>query len=172
MKLADILGYRLDIVHRAAVRSFLRRLEGSPFRATDIIVLLLLRDQPGCDQTAIGRALDGNRSVGMKTASRLEAEGLVTRGAGRDRRCKATHLTPAGETALDDVLRRLDSAEAALAAYLTTQERVQLLTLLGKVERGLLEEESALQASPQSRDRPETQKPAHQSSESQGESSC
>ncbi|OYX08526.1 MAG: hypothetical protein B7Z08_09130, partial [Sphingomonadales bacterium 32-68-7] len=82
MKLAEIVGYRLDMARCAAQRSLHRLLEETPFRPADTTALLLVRERPGCDQTVLGRALSGNRSVGMKLAARLEARGLLTRGEG------------------------------------------------------------------------------------------
>ena len=147
MRLADIVGYRLDMARCAALRSVHRLLDDTPFRPADTTALLLVRERPGCDQTALGRALAGNRSVGMKVAARLEARGLLTRGEGRDRRSKGLYLTLAGEAALADLIARHDRAEARLTAALAPGEREMLLELLGKIERAVLDEEAALRAS-------------------------
>lgn len=144
MKLADILGYQLDMTRHAALRSLHRLLAGFPLKPADTTALLLVRDQPGCDQTVLGRTLSGNRSVGMKVASRLEAKGLLTRNGGRDRRSKGLFLTPAGESALAEALRRHDRAEAVLATYLGPGERETLLVLLAKVQKAIREEEAGL----------------------------
>ncbi|HWW65276.1 MAG TPA: MarR family transcriptional regulator [Sphingomonadaceae bacterium] len=149
MKLAGILGYQLDMARCAALRSVRRLLADEPFRPADTTALLLVRDRPGCNQTTLGRILSGNRSVGMKVASRLEAEGLLTRGTGRDRRSKGLFITPEGERVLEALLARHARAEARLATYLTPDERKQLLTLLGKVRRAIEEEEAELQRSPE-----------------------
>ena len=93
MKLDEILGYQLDMTRHAAMRSIHRRLAGSSFKPADTTALLLVRAQPGCSQAELGAALSGNRSVGMKVASPLEAKGLMTRGEGRDRRTKGLYLT-------------------------------------------------------------------------------
>lgn len=147
MTLDDIVGYRLDMARCAALRSLHRLLDGTPFRPADTTALLLVRERPGCDQTALGRALAGNRSVGMKVAARLEARGLLTRGEGRSRRSKELYLTPAGEATLADLLARHAEAERRLAALLEPGERKTLLALLGKVEQAVLDEEAALRAS-------------------------
>jgi DNA-binding MarR family transcriptional regulator len=144
MKLADILGYQLDMARCAALRSLYRLLGNESLRPADTAALALVREQPGCNQTTLGRALAGNRSVGMKVASRLEARGLLTRCAGRDARSKGLFLTPEGERALDDLLARHAQAEARLSAGLTPAERRTLLRLLGKVQQAVAEEEDAL----------------------------
>jgi DNA-binding MarR family transcriptional regulator len=148
MILADILGYQLDMTRHAALRSLHRLLAGFPLKPADTTALLLVRDQPGCDQTTLGRVLAGNRSVGMKVAGRLEAKGLLTRGEGRDRRSKGLFLTAAGESALEEAMRRHESAEAVLATYLGPGERETLLVLLAKVQMAIREEEAGARAHP------------------------
>lgn len=144
MKLDDIVGYRLDMARCAMLRSLHRLLDVTGFRPADTTALLLIKEQPGCDQTELGRALAGNRSVGMKVASRLEKGGLLVRGKGRDRRSKGLHLTPEGEAALADLLARHAESEALLAAALEPAERGMLLTLLSKIEQAVLQEEADL----------------------------
>jgi DNA-binding MarR family transcriptional regulator len=148
MKLSQVLGYQLDMTRHAAMRSIHRFLADSALRPADTTALLLVREQPGCDQTMLGRALAGTRSVGMKVASRLEAKGLLTRGEGRDRRSKGLHITPEGEHVLAELLGRHARAEAVLAARLEKGEREQLLRLLAKVRQAVREEETALTESP------------------------
>ena len=148
MKLSDILGYQLDMTRCAALRSLHRQLGDSGLRPADTTALLLVRDDPGCDQARLGRALAGNRSVGMKIASRLEAKGLLTRGEGRDRRSKGLYLTPAGDSVLADMLESHQRAEVVLGANLEPHERDLLMTLLVKVERAVLDEEAAISAQP------------------------
>lgn len=144
MKLADIVGYRLDMARCAALRSLHRLLDETSYRPADTTALLLIRERPGCDQTMLGRALAANRSVGMKVATRLEARGLLTRGEGRNRRSKGLYITPEGEAVLTKLLACHDAAEARLAAALAPGERELLLSLLGKIERAVLDEEAEL----------------------------
>lgn len=144
MKLADILGYQLDMARCAALRSIHRLLGDGPYRPADTTALALVRENPGCNQTMLGRALAGNRSVGMKVASRLEGRGLLTRSAGRDGRSKGLYLTPKGEQVLDDLVARHMESEARLAAYLDPGEKTLLLALLAKVRRAIEDEEAAL----------------------------
>lgn len=144
MKLRDIVGYRLDMARCAALRSVYRVLDGTGARPADTTALLLLREQPGIDQTTLGRALAGNRSVGMKLAARLEKRGLLLRGQGRDRRSKGLFITAQGEAVLADLLERHAAAEAVLASALEPGEREMLLALLDKIENVVLAEEALL----------------------------
>src|SRR5262245_46995284 len=130
MKLAQIIGYQLDMARCAALRSLNRQLASGALRPADTTALLLIRERPGCDQTTLGRALAGNRSIGMKVASRLETRGLLTRGKGRDRRSRGLFITDEGAIALTDVLRRHARAEAQLAKHLEPGEPEELLRLL------------------------------------------
>ena len=152
LKLAEIIGYQLDMARCAALRSLHRLLADVPFRPADTTALLLISERPGCDQTTLGRALAANRMVGMKVASRLEARGLLTRGEGRDRRSIGLFITPEGERVLADLIGRHRSAEERLAACLAPGERDMLLQLLGKVRRAIEEEEAGLRGDPLSGD--------------------
>lgn len=143
MQLSEIIGYRLDMARCAGLRCLHALLADTPFRPADTTALLLVKEKPGCDQTELGHALAGNRSVGMKVATRLEARGLLVRSGGRDRRSKGLYITPEGEAVLADLVARHGEAEAVLAAGLSEAERVQLLDLLRKVERAVLDHESA-----------------------------
>lgn len=142
MNLAEIVGYQLDMARCAALRSLHRLLTDSSYRPADTTALLLVREQPGCDQTTLGRVLAANRSVGMKVASRLETRGLLTRAQGRDRRSKGLFLTERGERVLDELLDRHSQAEAILTAHLAPRERTQLLALLGKLQGAIAAEEA------------------------------
>lgn len=148
MKLDDVLGYQLDMARHAAMRSIHRQLEGFPLVPADTVALLLIRDHPGCDQAMVGRALSGNRSVGMKVASRLEALGLLTRADGPDRRMKSLHITDKGEAMLAEAIRRHEQAEANVAASLLPGERETLLKLLGKLRAAVDSEEATLPSPP------------------------
>lgn len=143
MQLSEIIGYRLDMARCAGLRCLHALLADTPFKPADTTALLLVSERPGCDQTELGHALAGNRSVGMKVATRLEARGLLVRSGGRDRRSKGLYITPEGQAVLADLLARHGEAEALLASGLSDAERLQLLHLLDKVERAVLDQESA-----------------------------
>lgn len=144
MKLAEILGYQLDMARCAALRSVHRLLDGTGLRPADTTALALIMERPGCNQTILGRALAGGRSVGMKVANRLEARGLLTRAEGRDGRSKGLYITPEGERVLADLFDRHRDAERRLTAYLEPEEQGQLLRLLGKVQKAIEDEEARL----------------------------
>jgi len=146
VKLESIVGYRLDMARCAALRSIHRLLDDTGFRPADTTALLLIRERPGCDQSELGRALAGNRSVGMKVATRLEKRGLLIRGEGRNRRSKGLYITPEGEAKLKELLAVHAEAETRLIAGLEPGERALLLSLLSKIEQAVIDEEAGLSA--------------------------
>ena len=143
MNLQNLVGYHLNMARHAAMRNVYRELDGL-LRPADTTALMLARDQPGCDQAMLGRALSGNRSVGMKVASRLEAKGLMIRASGRDGRTKGLYITPEGDRMLTEALRRHEQAEAKLLAYLAPGERDISLRLLVNVQQAIQDAEAAV----------------------------
>lgn len=101
-----------------------------------LAALLIIRDNPGCDQSALGQALWVNRSSAMKLVNALTEQDLVERQPGRDLRTNALHITADGRDRVEAMVRCLDAADAAAAIALSAQERRQLLALLRKLRRG------------------------------------
>lgn len=135
-ELEGMLGYQVQLAWLkldANAREALAPFEISPARLT---ALLMVRDNPGCDQTTLGRALAINRSSAMKLVNALESKGWVERRAGRDLRSNGLHVGPAGAQAIVAILGALIASEDALASPLSHDELNQLLTLLAKFRRG------------------------------------
>ncbi|OYY90327.1 MAG: MarR family transcriptional regulator [Sphingomonas sp. 28-66-16] len=107
----------------------------APFGITPakLAALLIVRDNPGCDQTALGQALHVNRSSAMKLVNALTERDLVERQPGRDLRTNALHITAGGRDRIDEMVRCLDEADQAAAVALSTDERLQLMALLRKI---------------------------------------
>jgi DNA-binding MarR family transcriptional regulator len=77
----------------------------------------------------------------VRVVDRLEAERLVVRGTGTDRRSRPLRLTPAGEVAARSVLRkRRGSLRHALGA-LSAREQEALAALAAKVLTALVHDE-------------------------------
>lgn len=110
----------------------------APFGITPakLAALLIIRDNPGCDQSALGQALWVNRSSAMKLVNALTEQGLVERQPGRDLRTNALHITAGGRDRLEAMVRCLDEADADAAAALSAEEQRQLLALLRKLRCG------------------------------------
>ena len=131
--LETILGYqmqRASLVIADDARRVLAPFDLTPAKLT---ALLMIRANPGCDQTALGRALSINRSSAMKLINLLEAQTMVERRAGRNLRTNALHLLPGGDAQLTKVLQVLRESDDRMSARLNGAERATLLGLLRKL---------------------------------------
>ncbi len=132
--LADLLGYQLRKAQVAAYQNFAEVLESQDISPGQVGVLLLVRANPGVNQTRIGNALGIDRSTLVAVIDRLEERGLIARTPSpKDRRSHALMLTAAGETYLETMLPRLREHERQIAAGLSDDERRTLIALLARV---------------------------------------
>lgn len=132
--LADLLGYQLRKAQVAAYQNFAEVLESQDISPGQVGVLLLVRANPGVNQTRVGNALGIDRSTLVAVIDRLEGRRLIARTPSpRDRRSHALMLTPAGKSYLETMLPRLREHERQIAAGLSGEERRSLIALLGKV---------------------------------------
>ncbi|QGP81349.1 MarR family winged helix-turn-helix transcriptional regulator [Sphingobium sp. CAP-1] len=137
--LQSLVGYqvqranlRMEVDARAALADY----DLSPAKMT---ALILIRDNAGCDQTALGRALSINRSSAMKLVNILVDKGLIERRPGRDLRTNALALLPRGEVQVEAMLKAVRASDARMTARLSAEELETLQHLLGRL--GPVEEE-------------------------------
>lgn len=131
--LKNLIGYRIqraDLLMVADARAALSSFAISPAKLT---ALTLIRDNPGSDQTALGRALGINRSSAMKLVNILVERGWIERLPGRDLRTNALHLTPVGATQLVEMLDVLRQSDARMTSRLSVEENATLLRLLDRL---------------------------------------
>jgi len=131
--LLGLIGYQIQCAHLlmgSDARNALAPFDLSPAKFT---ALLMIRDNPGCDQTALGRALSVNRSSAMKLVNILEDRGLVERRAGRDLRTNALFLLPEGEVQVRAMAEAVRQSDARMTQRLSREEAAQLLALLRKI---------------------------------------
>ena len=145
--LGDLIGYQLHLANLVTLRDARAALATQETTPAKVTALAFIRDNPGCDQSALGRFLDVNRSSAMKMVNALEDRALIERREGRDRRSNGLHLTAGGEQSLTRMIATLVAAEAKLAESLTLPERRELLRLLAKIRDG----ETALEDEPKLR---------------------
>lgn len=133
--LLRIVGYQVQRAGMLMVmdaRATLAPHEISPAKMT---ALILIRDNPGSDQTALGKALGVNRSSAMKLVNFLADRNLIERRPGRDLRTNALHLTPDGERQVSAILADLRVSDERMTAALTADEVKTLVALLRKLGR-------------------------------------
>jgi DNA-binding MarR family transcriptional regulator len=131
--LQGLLGYQIQRVHlvmETDARAALAPFDLSPAKVT---ALTLIRDNPGSDQTALGRALSVNRSSAMKLVNILVERNLIERRPGRDLRTNALHLLPEGEALLAQMLDGARHSDARMTARLSAEEVRTLHALLRKL---------------------------------------
>jgi DNA-binding MarR family transcriptional regulator len=131
--LDGLLGYQLQMANLLAITDAREALAEYGVTPAKLTALMLIRANPGCDQTALGRALKINRSSAMKIVNFLEERGLIERRPGRNLRTNALHLLPEGESRLKEMLARLRDVDSRLSERLTSGERDSLFKLLKKL---------------------------------------
>lgn len=131
--LDSLLGYQLQMANLLAITDARDSLAEYGITPAKLTALMLIRANPGCDQTALGRALMINRSSAMKIVNFLEDKGFIERRPGRNLRTNALHVRPEGESRLTEMLNRLREADARLSERLTAGERDTLFKLLRKL---------------------------------------
>jgi len=131
--LETLLGYQMQRTFQIMTEDARRVLDPHGLTPAKLTALMLIRANPGCDQTALGRALSINRSSAMKLVNGLESRKLVERRPGRDLRTNALHLLPYGEGQLEVVLSLLRDSDQRMSARMSEAERSTLFALLRKV---------------------------------------
>jgi MarR family transcriptional regulator, lower aerobic nicotinate degradation pathway regulator len=106
-------------------------------RRQHFTVLTSLSEQGAASQASLGRRLWIDRSDLHAILNELELDGLVTRIRDEhDRRRNVVTLTPAGTAALKRLDKRIEAAQAALLAPLSTSDRRELRRLLEQLVGG------------------------------------
>ena len=138
-----MLGYQVQRADLLMTGDARQALEPHGLTPAKLTALLLIRANPGCDQTALGRALSVNRSSAMKLVNSLVARELIERRPGRDLRTNALHLLPRAEERLGVVLDDLRGSDARMSERLTANEKATLRALLRKLGPGRARRASA-----------------------------
>ena len=133
--LEALLGYQIDMAHLAMIADAREALAPFAITPAKLTAMLLIRANPGCDQTALGRSLRINRSSAMKLINYLAERDLVERRPGRDLRTNALHLSAEGEVRLAEMLARVQESDQRMSARLTAAERTTLASLIRKLRQ-------------------------------------
>lgn len=131
--LEGLLGYQVQRSNILVIEDARRVLAAYGITPAKLTALLLIRANPGCDQTALGRALDINRSSAMNLVNFLVERGFLERRQGRDLRTNALHLLPGADARISEMAESLRESDARVSERLTRAERAQLFSLLRKM---------------------------------------
>lgn len=129
----ELLGYqlrRVSVLMMEALAARTVELGLTPSRAT---ALVHMRLNEGCDQTALGRALDINAATTMGMVNALVALGAVERRRGTDRRSNTLHLTDRGRELAQAVQELTAEHDRSFFSSLTPHERQALYALMRKL---------------------------------------
>ncbi|WNG51201.1 MarR family transcriptional regulator [Archangium minus] len=132
--LDELVGYA---VRRAQIRifeDFAASLSHFGITPARFSTLQLIAANPGLKQTQLGDILGIARSGVMVLIDSLVEQGLVRREPQPDdRRAYGVFLTPAGQTAFEQIRREVLAHDRRISARLSAQERARLLQLLEKL---------------------------------------
>jgi DNA-binding MarR family transcriptional regulator len=129
--LPGLLGYRLRLAQQAVFRDFAHSVGRlSPGR---VGILLLIEANPGVNQSRLAQAVGLDRSTMVGLLHALEAQALIERRRGDDRRTNGLWLTATGRAQVTQLKRRIGAHERRVAQRLSAAERAQLLALLEKL---------------------------------------
>jgi len=132
--LADVLGYQLRRASLATMTVLNERFEEIGLRPTEAIILRFVSANPGCNQSAIGRALGVKRTNMVPIVAGLEARGLLNR-TPADGRSNALTLTEAGWELFAKVRAAADEVEAQFYGWVPDDLRDTVLGLCREVRR-------------------------------------
>ena len=129
--LSGLLGYRLRVAQQTVFRDFARSIpEASPGR---VGILLLIDANPGVTQSRLAQAVGIDRSTMVGVLHALQAQELIERRRGEDRRTNGLWLTRSGRTLVASLKQRIRIHERRVASRLSAADRTQLLALLEKL---------------------------------------
>lgn len=135
--IGDILGFHIRLAHGAVYRHFSDTFSDLDLTQKQVSVLWLVNDHPGMAQADLGRTLQMDRATVMAIVNRLQTKGLLVRGASTtDRRRQTLTLTDAGQQALNEARRAVESHEAWLKDRFSPAEVRTLIGLLSRIHEG------------------------------------
>jgi DNA-binding MarR family transcriptional regulator len=132
--LESLVGYCLRRASNLVMADFMTAVGGLGLRPALFAMLAVARENPGINQSALGRALGIQRTNLVPLIAELDDRGLIERRpAAHDRRALAIHLTDAGETLLTEAEGRIRPHEERMLQRLTARERASLRDMLNRI---------------------------------------
>ena len=130
-------GFLLGRAAAIARADFRGRLEAHGLNAKHYTVLTHVAERGAQSQSAIGAALQLDRTTMVQLIDALERQGAVQRGLDvRNRRAWLILITPAGRLLLRRLARAAAASDRAIQAALGDAEVAQLQALLGRIIEG------------------------------------
>lgn len=131
--LPNHVGYLLRLAQLRVWEDFYGRLGDTGVSPALFSALMLVRSNPGIQQSRLGEALGVARSGAMTMTDRLERLGLVERRADpHDRRAYGLFLTKDGERRMAEFVARVQQHDMLINKVLSPDEHRTLMQLLHK----------------------------------------
>ncbi|WP_245215305.1 MarR family winged helix-turn-helix transcriptional regulator [Pararoseomonas baculiformis] len=141
--LTETLGFHLRLAQEASFAAFARRVGDSGLKPGHYAALVVIQENPGLSQTALGGAVGRDKSTLTPKLTELEKRGLIRRDrAAADRRSYALSLTPAGQDALAALQGHAAAHDRALDALVGPENRQAFLDTLRRLLAGLDSDEA------------------------------
>jgi DNA-binding MarR family transcriptional regulator len=121
----DVLpGHHIRRLHQIAVAIFLQETEAHGITPVQYAALQTVANSPGIDQRTLAGSIGLDTSTIAGVVDRLEARGLLVRGASpTDRRVRLLTLTDAGRALVAEVVPEVQKAQQRILAPLPKAER-------------------------------------------------
>jgi DNA-binding MarR family transcriptional regulator len=131
--LPNHVGYLLRLAQLRVWEDFYGRMGDTGVSPALFSALMLVRGNPGIQQSRLGEALGVARSGAMTMTDRLERLGLVERRADpHDRRAYGLFLTTDGERRMAEFVARVQQHDTLINKVLSPDEHRTLMQLLHK----------------------------------------
>jgi DNA-binding MarR family transcriptional regulator len=135
--LDGFIGFHLRLAQDASFRSFAQRAGRHDLKPGRFAAMMVIHNNPGINQTALGRAIGRDKSTITPLLQGLERQGFVVRRAPpSDGRSFVLNLTPAGETALRNLLVQAREHDRKLDE-IVGDKKEQFLRLLQRIAQEL-----------------------------------
>lgn len=129
--LDSLPGYHIRRLQQIAVAVFLQETESLGTTPIQYAALQGIANAPGIDQRSLARSIGVDTSTIASVIDRLEARGLVQRGASPDdRRVRLLTLTTAGGAELAAVVPAMHRAQQRILEPLPKAERAEFMRML------------------------------------------
>ena len=131
LSLETLPGHYIRRMHQIAVAIFLQEAEGHGLTPVQYAAMQTVSDMPGIDQRTLARTIGFDTSTIGGVIDRLEARGLVLRGASpNDRRVRLLSLTDAGCALLAEAFPAMLRAQERMLEPLPKRERSEFMRML------------------------------------------
>jgi MarR family transcriptional regulator, lower aerobic nicotinate degradation pathway regulator len=127
-------GHLIRRCQQIAVAIFMEETREFDLTPVQYAALVVVRAQPGVDQTRLVNLIALDRSTIGNVVARLEAKKLIVRRPGTaDKRTKRLYPTALGGTTLDAITGAVAAAQRRILTPLAPAERRQFMTMLARL---------------------------------------